>query len=146
MNQEVDILLVEDNSSDAEMTVIALNQHNLTRKLLHVQNGAEALEFVFAEGKYADRQIENKPKVILLDLKMPKVSGIEVLRKIRSDERTRNIPIVVLTSSKEDPDIQKCYDLGVNSYVVKPVEFDEFQKVISELGLYWMLVNQSPHK
>jgi two-component system, response regulator len=146
MSQEIDILLVEDNSSDAEMTVTALNHYNLANKLLHVKNGAEALDFIFAEGKYAERQIEEKPKVILLDLKMPKVNGIEVLRKIRSDDRTKNIPIVVLTSSKEDPDIQKCYDLGVNSYVVKPVEFDEFQKAISELGLYWMIVNQLPHK
>ena len=112
---------------------------------MHVKDGAEALDFIFAEGKYADRQIDHKPKVILLDLKMPKVNGIEVLQKIRSDERTKRIPVVVLTSSKEDPDIEKCYGLGVNSYVVKPVEFDAFQKSISNLGLYWMIVNQPPH-
>lgn len=145
MKQDIDILLVEDNAGDAEMTVAALSENNLANKLLHVKNGEEALDFIFGEGKYLGRQIDHKPKVILLDLKMPKVNGIEVLQKIRSDERTRNIPIVVLTSSKEDPEIQKCYDLGVNSYVVKPVEFDEFQKAISELGLYWMIANQQPH-
>jgi CheY-like chemotaxis protein len=102
------------------------------------------LDFIFAEGEYADRQIEDKPRVILLDLKMPKVNGIEVLRRIRADERTKTIPVVVLTSSKEDPDIKICYELGVNSYVVKPVEFDDFQKAISELGLYWMIVNHQP--
>ena len=144
MNQEIEILLVEDNASDAEMTIEALKTNNLANKLLHVKDGAAALEFIFAEGKYEYRQIENAPKLILLDLKMPKVSGIEVLQKIRADERTRRIPVVMLTSSKEDPDIQKCYNLGANSYVVKPVEFDEFQKAISELGLYWMVVNQHP--
>jgi two-component system response regulator len=142
MNQEIQILLVEDNLSDAEMTISALKKNNLANQLLHVKDGAAALDFIFAEGKYADRYIEQKPRVILLDLKMPKVNGIEVLQKIRADERTKNIPVVVLTSSKEDPDIKKCYDLGVNSYVVKPVAFDEFQKAISEVGLYWMIVNQ----
>ena len=140
----IEILLVEDNSSDAEMTIFALKKNNLANKLLHVKDGAAALDFIFAEGEYIGRQIENTLKVILLDLKMPKMNGIEVLQRIRADERTRNIPVVVLTSSQEDPDIKKCYDLGVNSYVVKPVEFDEFQKVISDLGLYWMIVNQQP--
>jgi two-component system response regulator len=116
----------------------------LTNKILHVKNGAEALDYIFAEGKYNQRKIESTPRLILLDLKMPKVSGIEVLEKIRADKRTKRIPIVILTSSKEDPDIQKCYALGANSYVVKPVEFDEFQKVVSELGLYWMMINQQP--
>ena len=142
MNEEIQILLVEDKASDAEMTIDALKKNNLANKLLHVKDGAAALDFIFAEGEYADRHIEQKPKVILLDLKMPKVNGIEVLQKIRADERTKNIPVVVLTSSKEDPDIKKCYDLGVNSYVVKPLAFDEFQKAISEVGLYWMIVNQ----
>lgn len=146
MNKEVDILLVEDNAGDAEMTISVLSQYGLADKLFHVKDGAEALDFVFAEGKYAERKTDHRPKVILLDLKMPKVNGIEVLEKIRLDDRTKNIPIVVLTSSKEDPDIHKCYSLGVNSYVVKPVEFDEFQKAISELGLYWMMVNQHPLK
>ena len=142
MNEEIQILLVEDNSSDAEMTINALKKSNLANKLLHVKDGAAALDYIFGEGDYSARKVEDKPRVILLDLKMPKVNGIEVLQKIKSDERTRTIPVVVLTSSKEDPDIKKCYALGVNSYVVKPVAFDEFQKAISEVGLYWMIVNQ----
>ena len=144
MTKEVEILLVEDSASDAEMTIRALKKNHLANQLLHVHDGAEALDFIFAEGEYAGRQIQNVPRVILLDLKMPKVNGIEVLQKIRADERTKRIPVVVLTSSKEDPDIKKCYDLGANSYVVKPVEFDDFQKAISDLGLYWMIVNQNP--
>lgn len=144
MTSEVEILLVEDNASDAEMTISALKKNNLANKLLHVKDGAEALDFIFAEGKYADRQIEHTPRVILLDLKMPKVNGLEVLQKIRGDERTKRIPVVILTSSKEDPDIKKCYELGANSYVPKPVEFDDFQKAISDLGMYWMIVNQKP--
>jgi len=144
MNQEVEILLVEDSSSDAEMTIRALKKNNLANKLLHVKDGAAALEFIFSEGEYAGRQTGYQPKVILLDLKMPKLNGIEVLQRIRADERTKTIPVVVLTSSKEDPDIKKCYELGVNSYVVKPVEFEDFQKAVSDLGLYWMIVNQHP--
>ena len=144
MDREIEILLVEDNASDAEMTIEALKTNNLANKLLHVKDGVAALEFIFAEGQYSYRQIENAPKIILLDLKMPKVSGIEVLQRIREDHRTKLIPVVMLTSSREDPDIQKCYDLGANSYVVKPVEFEEFQKAISNLGLYWMVVNQHP--
>jgi len=144
MTKEVEILLAEDNASDAEMTILALKKNNLANNLMHVKDGAEALDFIFAEGKYADRVVANKLKVILLDLKMPKVNGIEVLEKIRADKRTNAIPVVILTSSKEDPDIKKCYKLGVNSYVVKPVEFDEFQRAISDLGLYWMIVNQCP--
>jgi len=144
LNSEVEILLVEDNSSDAEMTIRALKKSNLANNLLHLRDGAEALDFVFAEGKYTGRQMADTPKVILLDLKMPKVNGIEVLHKIKSDLRTAKIPIVILTSSREDPDIQECYRLGVNGYVVKPVEFDEFHKAISDLGLYWMIINQPP--
>ena len=144
MTQEVDILLVEDNNSDAEMTIRALRKNNLANNLLHVKDGAAALDFLFAQGTYSGRQIENIPKMILLDLKMPKVNGIEVLVKIKSNEGTKKIPVVILTSSKEDPDIRKCYELGVNSYVVKPVEFDTFYKVVSEVGLYWMIANQPP--
>ena len=144
MTSEVEILLAEDNASDAEMTIAALKKNGLANKLLHVKDGAAALDFLFAEGEYSGRNVEKKPKVILLDLKMPKVNGIEVLQKIRTDERTKNIPVVMLTSSKEDPDIKNCYDLGVNSYVVKPVEFEDFQKAVTELGLYWMIVNQQP--
>ena len=145
MPNRVEILLVEDNASDSEMTIHALRKSNLANKLLHLKDGAAALDYIFAEGEYVGREILDKPRVVLLDLKMPRVSGIEVLKRIRSDERTKNIPVVVLTSSKEDPDIQKCYDLGVNSYVVKPVEFEDFQKAISDLGLYWMIVNQLPN-
>lgn len=142
MNEAVQILLVEDNASDAEMTINALAQHGLANGLLHLKNGALALDYIFGEGNYSGRQVAAIPKVILLDLKMPKVSGIEVLKKIRDDERTKRIPVVILTSSSEDPDILKCYNLGANSYVVKPVEFDDFSKAVSDLGLYWVNVNQ----
>lgn len=145
MNEDIEILLVEDNSSDAEMTIRALKKNNLANKLMHLKDGAEALDFLFAEGDFAGREQGFKPKVILLDLKMPKVNGIEVLRSLRNDERTRKIPVVILTSSNEDPDIQTCYDLGANSYVVKPVEFEQFYKAISNLGLYWIIVNKSPY-
>ncbi len=144
MNSILEILLVEDNPSDAEMTIYALKQNNIVNNLLHLKNGADALDFIFSEGAYEGRPAEKTLKVILLDLKMPKVNGIEVLQRIKADERTKNFPVVILTSSKEDPDIQKCYDLGANSYVVKPVEFDAFQKAVSNLGLYWMIVNQQP--
>ena len=145
MNQEIDILLVEDNASDAEMTIRALKKYNLGNRLLRVKDGAEALDFLFAVGPYAGRQIGSTPKVVLLDLKMKKVNGKEVLLKIKSDERTRKIPVVVLTSSREDPDIKECYALGANSYVVKPLEFDDFHKAISDLGLFWLAVNEPPH-
>ncbi len=144
MKYETDILLVEDSMQDAELAIRALKKNNLVNNLVHLKNGAEALEYIFAEGNYADRDILNMPKVILLDLKMPKVGGIEVLKRLKADERTKRIPIVVLTSSKEDPDIQICYDLGANSYVVKPVKFDDFVKAVSNLGLYWMILNQPP--
>jgi two-component system, response regulator len=141
---EVEILLVEDNPSDAEMTLRALKKNNIINKIVHLKDGAEALDFIFCTGAYSTRNFRSKPKVILLDLKMPRVNGIEVLRKIKADDNTRSIPVVVLTSSREDPDVRTCYDLGVNSYIVKPVGFENFSKVISELGLYWMLLNQSP--
>jgi two-component system, response regulator len=143
-NIEVEILLVEDNPSDAEMTIRALKKNNLANKIVHLKDGSEALDFFFGHGQFEGRNTANKPKVVLLDLKMPKVDGIEVLRKVKSSELTKMIPVVVLTSSKEDPDIQACYDLGVNSYIVKPVGFDSFIKAVSELGLYWLLLNQSP--
>ena len=142
MNHEAEILLIEDNMSDAELTIRALKKNNLANKLIHLKDGAEALDFIFARGIYSDRNMGNNPKVILLDLKMPKVNGIEVLQKIKSDDRTKKIPVVILTSSKEDPDIKECYRLGVNSYVVKPVDFEAFIKAVSELGLYWMILNQ----
>ena len=141
---DIEILLVEDNESDAEMTIRALQKNNLANKLLHVADGAAAVDFLFAKGEYESRKDEKLPKLILLDLKMPRLNGIQVLQKIRADERTKRIPVVVLTSSKEDPDIKNCYDMGANSYVVKPVLFDEFQTAISSLGHFWLTINQPP--
>lgn len=140
----VEILLVEDSLSDAELTIRALKKKNLANSLIHLKNGAEALDFIFGRGAYSGRNSLIAPKVILLDLKMPKVNGLEVLAALRQNERTKNIPVVVLTSSREDPDIDTCYALGVNSYIVKPVEFDKFFKAVSELGFYWLLLNQTP--
>lgn len=144
MEQSIEILLVEDNMSDAELTIRALKKNNLANKLMHVKDGEEALEFIYSTGKYVNNVTDHALKVILLDLKMPKVNGLQVLERIRSDEKTKNIPVVILTSSKEDPDIKKCYEFGVNSYVVKPVQFEEFIKAVSEVGLYWMIINQAP--
>jgi two-component system response regulator len=142
---EVEILLVEDNETDAELTIRALKRNNLANKLVWAKDGAEALDFIFATGKYSERDIEmGLPRLILLDLRMPKVDGLEVLQTIKADERTKMIPVVVLTSSKEDRDIVESYELGVNSYVSKPVEFDEFTEAVSTLGLYWMLLNNPP--
>ncbi|NYB26404.1 MAG: response regulator [Methanobacteriaceae archaeon] len=141
---EIEILLVEDNPTDAELTIRALKKKNLANKLVWVKDGAEALDFLFATGDYAERSKEDLPKLVLLDLRMPKIDGLEVLQKIKSDERTKKIPVVVLTSSKEDEDIVESYKLGVNSYVSKPVEFDEFTKAVSTLGLYWILLNKPP--
>ena len=143
MKNRVEILLVDDSSIDAELIIRALKKNDLTPKILHLKDGAVALDFIFAKGDYSDRKIEDFPRVVLLDLKMPKLNGMEVLQKIREDQRTKTIPVVVFTSSKESPDIKKCYDLGVNSYVVKPIAFDQFQKAISELRSYWMIVNET---
>jgi len=143
----VDILLVEDNFDDAELAIRELKKHKMANNLFHVKDGAEALEFIFGTGKYAlTRDVDHAPKVVLLDIQMPKVNGIETLQKIKSDERTRSIPVVMLTSSKEDPDIQKCYSLGANSYIVKPVNFEGFAEAIKNLGFYWLLINQPPAK
>ena len=144
MNNIVEILLVEDNMGDAELTIRALKKNNLANHLVHLEDGQEALDYIFAEGNYSNRNIENTPKLILLDLKMPKINGIQVLQKIKSDDRTKKIPVIVLTSSKEDPDIEECYLLGANSYVVKPVQFEKFLAAVSEIGLYWLLLNQPP--
>lgn len=143
-SQQVEILLVEDNMDDAEMTIRALRKKNLSNRLTHLTDGEEALDFLFGRGKFKERDINLKPKLILLDLKMPKIDGMEVLEKVKSHSETKKIPVVVLTSSKEDPDLRKCYELGANSYIVKPVEFESFVNAVSELGLYWMLLNQVP--
>ena len=141
----LDLLLIEDNMSDAELTIRELKKHHLANNLFHVKDGEEALEFIFATGRYADsRSLSNSPKLILLDIQMPKVNGIEVLQKIKSDERTKIIPVIMLTSSKEDPDIKACYKLGANSYIVKPVNFVGFAEAIKNLGFYWLLLNQPP--
>ena len=141
---KVEILLVEDNPTDVELTLRILKQNNLVSNVYVVKDGAEALEFIFTTGAYANRKIENSPKLVLLDLKLPKVDGLEVLRRIKSDERTKVTPVVVLTSSKEERDIVESYKLGVNSYTVKPVDFERFLQAVSELGLYWLLLNQPP--
>ncbi len=142
--EEVEILLVEDNPTDAELTMRALKRKNMANQVVWVKDGAEALDFIFATGVYSDRNPEDLPKLILLDLRMPKVDGLEVLQRIKAEEKTRQIPVVVLTSSNEDRDIVESYKLGVNSYVSKPVEFDEFIDAVSTLGFYWMLINNPP--
>jgi two-component system response regulator len=139
----VELLLVEDNLNDAELIIRALKKNNLGNSIAHLSDGEEALDYIFARGKFSRRNIADRPKVILLDLKMPKVNGLEVLRSIKSDERTRSIPIIVMTSSKENSDIAECYKLGVNSYVVKPVNFENFSRAAAEVGYYWLLVNQN---
>lgn len=141
---QVEILLVEDNPNDEELTLRALKRNNIANNVHVVRDGAEALDFIFASGVYAARRVESKPKVILLDLKLPKVDGLEVLKRIKSDERTSMTPVVVLTSSKEEKDIVESYKLGVSSYIVKPVDFDKFIQAVSQLGLYWLLLNQPP--
>jgi CheY-like chemotaxis protein len=140
----VDILLVEDNPQHVELTLRALRKQNLANNVFVARDGAEALEFIFATHCYHQRQIENSPKVILLDLKLPKVDGLEVLRRIKSDERTKAIPVVVVTTSEQDQDVLKSYNLGANSYIVKPVSFEKFVEAVSQVGFYWMLVNKPP--
>lgn len=144
MNEAIEILLVEDSQADAKLTMRALKKNNLCNSIVHMPDGAAALDFLFGKGEYSGRDLSNKPKVVLLDLNMPKVGGLDVLRAIKNDERTRSIPVIVMTSSKEDSDMVSSYNLGVNSYVVKPVGFDNFSKAVIELGMYWMLVNQQP--
>ena len=140
----VEILIVEDTSQDLELALRALRKANLANHIQVARDGEEALAFLFCEGPYINRKIENSPKVILLDLKLPKVDGLEVLRRIKGDPRTQSIPVVMLTSSKEQTDLVESYKLGVNSYIVKPVNFDGFAKAIQNLGMYWLLLNQPP--
>ena len=142
---EVEILLVEDNPADVELTLRALTSRHLANQLFVCRDGAEAIDFFFGAGPNTLREIGVAPKVILLDLNLPKVDGLEVLRRLRDDERTRAIPVVVLTSSAEQPDIATAYRLGANSYIVKPVDFEAFSRAVSDLGLYWLLVNRPPH-
>ena len=142
--EAVEILYVEDDPHDQELALRALKKHNLANNVLVVEDGAQALDFVFRTGAYVNRPVDKNPKLILLDLKLPKVDGLEVLRKIKSDERTKGIPVVVLTSSSEERDIVESYKLGVNSYVVKPVDFDQFVDCVSEVGLYWLACNEPP--
>jgi two-component system response regulator len=141
----IDVLLVEDNIDDAELAIRELKKHKVGNNLIHLKDGEEALDFIFATGKFTGvKNIQYLPKVILLDIQMPKVNGMEVLEKIKADERTKAIPVVILTSSNQSPDIKKCYNLGVNSYIVKPVDFENYSKTIRELGLYWLLSNRPP--
>ena len=142
--QAVDILLVEDNPNDRELTIRALKKHGVANHIFTVPDGAEALDFLFGRGAYSKRELIHRPALILLDLKLPKVDGIEVLRAIKADERTRTIPVVALTSSRENADVSECYRLGVNSYIVKPVEFADFSTAVGQLGMYWMLLNNGP--
>lgn len=146
MNQPsiVEILLIEDSPEDLELTIRSLRKANFGNHIAIARDGEEALDFVFCRGSHAGRSIEDTPRLIMLDLKLPKIDGLEVLRRIKGDERTRTIPVVVLTSSKEHSDLIRSYDLGVNSYIVKPVNFDGFSEAVRQLGMYWLLLNQPP--
>jgi len=139
---EIEILLVEDNPDDLEMSLHALRKAKIANRIQVARDGQEALDFIFCEGEFADRKMENAPKVILLDLKLPKVDGLEVLKRLKSDPHTRKIPVVVLTSSKEQNDVVESYALGTNSYIVKPVSLDQFVAAVQNLGVYWLLLNQ----
>jgi two-component system, response regulator len=142
--EQVEILLVEDKATDAELTLRALKRQNLANRVLWVKDGQEALDYVFAAGVYAERSASGDPKLILLDIKLPKVSGVDVLRRLKEDERTKSIPVTMLTSSAEERDVVESYKLGVNSYIVKPVDFSKFVETVSEVGMYWMVVNRPP--
>lgn len=145
IHNSVEVLLVEDNIHDAELAIRELKKHHMANNLVHVKDGEEALDFLFGTGSFAGlRDAQHLPKVVLLDIQMPKLNGMEVLEHIRKDVRTQAIPVVILTSSKESPDIKRCYDLGANSYIVKPVNFEGFADAIRNLGFYWLLLNQSP--
>ena len=144
LEEAIEILLAEDNPNDERLTLHALNRHNLTNRIHVVRDGAEALDFIFCTGAYAQRNITQPPKVILLDLKLPLVNGLEVLQRMKADPRTRLIPVVILTSSREERDIVDSYRLGVNSYITKPVDFEQFTEAVRTLGLYWVLLNQAP--
>jgi two-component system, response regulator len=142
--EQVEILLVEDKATDAELTLRALKRHNLANRVLWVKDGQEALDYVFSTGAYAERSPVGDPKLILLDIKLPKISGVDVLKRLKSDQRTKSIPVTMLTSSAEERDVLESYKLGVNSYIVKPVDFNKFVETVSEVGMYWMVVNRPP--
>jgi CheY-like chemotaxis protein len=146
LDQSIEVLLVEDNPDDLDMALRALRKAHLANRIQVARDGAEALEFLFGTGAHTGRKVENGPKVILLDLKLPKIDGLEVLRRVKGDPRTKTIPVVVLTSSKEQPDVLECYNLGVNSYIVKPVNFERFASAVAELGMYWLLLNHPPNR
>ncbi len=139
---QVEILLIEDNPNDAELAMYALQKNRLANHIVLLRDGAEALDYLFHEGERAGRSAIDAPKLILLDLKLPKIDGIDVLRRLKNDPRTKSIPVVMLTSSREERDIAESYQLGVNSYIVKPVDFDQFTKAVQEIGLYWLLLNE----
>jgi two-component system response regulator len=143
---EIEILLVEDNPNDAEMTIRGLNKYNLANKVIHVSDGEEALDFIYARGTFSGRNNDIKPRMILLDIKMPKIKGLEVLKIIKSDPEKKMIPIVVLTTSSEESDMIESYKYGVNSYIVKPVDFEKFSESIRDIGFYWLLLNKLPGK
>jgi len=143
-SNETDILLVEDSKDDAELAVHALRRENLANNIFIARDGEEALDFLFCRGPFAERSFDHPPKLVLLDLKLPKVDGIEVLKQLKKDPRTRFIPVVILTSSKEERDLVQSYELGVNSYIQKPVDFEQFRQTVKTVGLYWMVINQRP--
>ena len=143
-HHEVEILLIEDNPHEAELAIRSLKKNNLANNLVHIDDGAEALDYIFARGKYEEKSTHQNPKLILLDLNLPKVGGLEILRQIKTDERTKIIPVVVLTASREEKDIIESYKYGVNSYIVKPVNFESFSKAIADLKMYWLVLNQYP--
>jgi len=144
MKHEFEIVIVEDSPHDAELMVRSLKKNRLANSLIVLEDGEQALDFIFCRGQYAGRDSSRTPRVIFLDLKLPKVDGLEVLKQVKSNEQTRKIPVIIVTSSKEDPDIATAYNLGANSYVVKPVDFDSFVKTITQLGLYWLVINEKP--
>ncbi|QXD16331.1 response regulator [Rhodocaloribacter litoris] len=143
-DKAIEILLVEDNPDDIELTLLALEEYHVLNRVHVVRDGAEALDFIFCRNRYADRDFANKPRVVLLDLKLPLVDGLEVLKTLKQNPTTRQIPVVVLTSSKQETDLVRSYELGVNSYIVKPVDFDQFKEAMRTIGYYWLLLNECP--
>lgn len=142
MPEGMEVLLIEDNPADAELTMHALRKENVANRIVHLADGEQALDFLFCRGAYANRSFADPPRVVLLDIKMPRVDGLDVLRAIKTDARTRSIPVVVMTASREEQDLVQSYQLGVNSYIQKPVDFDRFRDVVRQLGLYWLIVNE----